>query len=260
MAFTYIYKRGDTWPPITATLGDGNGPFDLTGHTVRLIVSPAAAGAPPLLNVVAAVPNPTAGAVSYTPGANDLSIIGSYRVEWEDILPSGAIRRLPTNDFDSLTVGPNAEDEIAGAQAPAAAPARPLTQDFEMVKGNRHVLRFALPLRNESNALIDVGAYLQVWFYAKRSAGDVDPGLIAKTKGSGVGSSTTILVNPVVAGVAAGPNVFEVYLLPADTATIEPGYENNLWYECRALVATNDIRTIARGWLKLGASAVNAIT
>lgn len=260
MSLTYLYKRGDTAPAVTATLSDSAGPLVLTGHTVRFIMSPAASGSAPVINALASITNPTGGGVSYTLQPTDLAVIGTYRVEWEDTDAGGLVRRVPTDDFDTLIVGPNAEDEIAGAQAPPAVPVRPLRVDFEMVAGNRKVLHFALPLRNENGVLIDVSQYLQVWCYAKYAPGDSDAAaVIAKTKGAGVGTNTTILVNPTVAGTPTGVNTFDVYVLPADTAALSP-YPHPLCIECRALVTTGDIRTIAIGWLKVNPGMVQAIT
>lgn len=93
-------KRGDTAPPITATLEVGGTAVDLEGATVRFhmrdssqqVVVDAAANN----DQVSDGSDGTLGMVSYDWIAGDTDIAGMFEGEWEVTFADSSIRTFPT--------------------------------------------------------------------------------------------------------------------------------------------------------------------
>jgi hypothetical protein len=102
-------KRNDTWPPLRATLLDGEGdPLDLsTADTIRILLAgPITIKTGP----AAIVGDPTDGVVEYEwQGAEgedpaDLHTAGEYKGEFEVTDEEGHVYTVPNNGYFLLTV------------------------------------------------------------------------------------------------------------------------------------------------------------
>jgi len=88
------FVQGDTAPDIQAIIHEEDDPpsiIDLTGATVRFQMK-IPDGKRYQVNGAATILNPVAGSVSYSWGPNDLSVPGTYNVQWEVTYPGGRIQ------------------------------------------------------------------------------------------------------------------------------------------------------------------------
>jgi len=100
-------KRGDTWPPLIATLqkkGPPVEPLDLTGCTVRLILKTASAGSTAIIRVVT-ITDAAAGKVRWDWLTADTATVNTYQGEFEITFPNGTIGTVPNVGFFSVAVG-----------------------------------------------------------------------------------------------------------------------------------------------------------
>lgn len=94
---TFTIKRGDTLPKISAVLSDKDGPVDLTGASVRLIV-------PPIVDASATIVDADAGSVEYQWQAGDTETRGVYKAEFQVTFPSGDILTFPNDGFITVQI------------------------------------------------------------------------------------------------------------------------------------------------------------
>ncbi len=105
----YPLKRGDTDPPIQATLRQANKkPVPLGGCTVRFIMRPAPGIDAPLLAAAAEVLDEAAGKVRYQWVDGDTDVVGVYRAVWEVTFPTGRVRTVPTKGWIDVVI----EDDL----------------------------------------------------------------------------------------------------------------------------------------------------
>lgn len=101
---TLTFVQGDTAPEIRSTLhalGDVSDVVDLTGCTVRFQMRKAD-DRRFTVNNEADVVDADGGIVRYQWGPNDLSVAGSYEVQWHVIYPDA--RRQTTAATETITV------------------------------------------------------------------------------------------------------------------------------------------------------------
>lgn len=92
MSLTFV--QGDTAPDITAIIHEEDDPtvlVDLTNATVRFQMR-RLDDKRYQVNSVATITNAGAGAVSYSWGPNDLSVPGTFYVQWEVTYPGGRVQ------------------------------------------------------------------------------------------------------------------------------------------------------------------------
>lgn len=90
------YKQGDTYPDISDTIEDDSGPYDLTGASVRFIMSYTDGTAKVNSAATIAADQVTnRGRVSYTPGVNDMDTVGIFNWEWQVTLGNGRVQTIP---------------------------------------------------------------------------------------------------------------------------------------------------------------------
>ena len=92
MSLTFV--QGDTAPDITAIIHEEDDPtsvIDLTDATVRFQMR-RADDRRYQVNAAAEVLDEAAGSVSYSWGANDLSVAGTYVVQWEVTYLGGRVQ------------------------------------------------------------------------------------------------------------------------------------------------------------------------
>jgi len=98
----FTIGRGDRLPEITATLsGDDNEALDVTGCTVKFILTPVAGGTP-TVSAAATVTSASAGQVKYAWDADDTQTAGYYQAEWEVTYSDG--RKLTVPNGKKLAV------------------------------------------------------------------------------------------------------------------------------------------------------------
>lgn len=102
-------KAGDTDPPFTSTLTDGNGqPVNLTGaETVTLFMVPKDGGIGSVSDPCTIV-NPAGGIVEYRPTKQQTSVPGTYRLEWRvDWGPQAGkdrYRTFPSDGYEEVEI------------------------------------------------------------------------------------------------------------------------------------------------------------
>jgi hypothetical protein len=104
------YRQGDTWPPITGTVLDGNGsPVDIhTALSIRFVSLPAGAS-PGTGSITGTTVNlddgtlPNRGRWSYTWATHDLDVIGTYEVMIEVTWSAGKIESFPSSKLRAGT-------------------------------------------------------------------------------------------------------------------------------------------------------------
>lgn len=102
---------------------------------------------------------------------------------------------------------------------------------------------------------LDLTAFSDVIFTVKVALSDPDPGLFQKRKGAGAGTVGVLRVDP--DGLTL-KNQFRVWINPADTLTLQPGYEAHLVWSARAIVAAGNPQDIIGGWFNVGIGATQA--
>jgi hypothetical protein len=93
MSLTFV--QGDTAPDITAIIHEEDAPtsiIDLTGCSVKFQMRRQDDRRYQVNAAASIVGDPASGAVSYSWGANDLSIPGTFYVQWEVTYPGGRIQ------------------------------------------------------------------------------------------------------------------------------------------------------------------------
>lgn len=120
-----------------------------------------------------------------------------------------------------------------------------------MSRGEKKTFRFTLPPLDLQGNPVDVTQWTEVLFMAKLSLSDDDgAALISKRKGAGAGSITTVKVDPDNVGAK---NVFDVNIASADTnvPAVQPAYPANPYYTLTGILATGNLKEMARGFLEI---------
>lgn len=107
----FTIKRGDTRPLLDATLSDDDGPVDLTGATVRLVVRRATprcgeVGAL-LLKRECEIIDAAAGKVRYAWQPDDTATVGSYAAEFEVAFVGGGLWTFPSAGYVAIIITPD---------------------------------------------------------------------------------------------------------------------------------------------------------
>lgn len=97
-------KSGDTKVVFSATLNDDAGVYDLTGCTVRFLLSRKSAVSVTPFSDDATIEDENGGVVSYTVGGNFPTAPGVYRLEWEVTDSSGDVLTFPNDSYELLTI------------------------------------------------------------------------------------------------------------------------------------------------------------
>lgn len=99
-----VFKKGDTYPALTATLTDSVGAaVDLTGATVtfRMVDS---AGTVVVAAGAVSITNAAAGEVSYSWQAGDVDTVGEFRGEFNAVLFGGAKAHFPNDGYLDIRI------------------------------------------------------------------------------------------------------------------------------------------------------------
>lgn len=96
-------KQHDTYPPLTATLTDLNGPINLTTATsVKLILRDDADAV--TVSGTCTIVSAAAGTVSYTWITGNTDQVGSYKGEFEITWATGKIETVPNDSYFTFAV------------------------------------------------------------------------------------------------------------------------------------------------------------
>jgi hypothetical protein len=102
---SFSIKEDDRSPDFEATLEVSGEPVDLTGTTVKFIMT-LMGGTTPKVNAAATVVSATDGTVKYTWGATDTDSPGLYVAEFEVTFAGGVKRTFPPDDYLYVNVVP----------------------------------------------------------------------------------------------------------------------------------------------------------
>lgn len=97
-------KKGDTWPPLRGLASDEDGPINMT--TAGTVMFYAKSGATLISGTVVPLAAPDVDGFnwSYTFGAADTSIIGTYTVELEIQWNATRWQTIPNDGSETLTI------------------------------------------------------------------------------------------------------------------------------------------------------------
>lgn len=101
-------KRFDTFPPMSITLSDNNGPIDLTtASSVHMEMKSAVGTIIPSLGCPIA--SAAGGFVKHTFVASETSMVDTWTLEWEIGWANGGIQTVPNDGVKSLAIIPDIE-------------------------------------------------------------------------------------------------------------------------------------------------------
>lgn len=95
--------RGDQEPAYTGQLLVNGEPVDLTGHTVKFLMTSCQTGVLKV-NAVATIVDAENGRVAYEWGATDTDTAGKYKAQWEDTA-DGKKRTFPPKGYLYIEIG-----------------------------------------------------------------------------------------------------------------------------------------------------------
>src|SRR4051812_14645234 len=95
-------KTGDTWPLLDGLITAGGIPTNLTGATVRFLMSKRDGTS--VINNAAAIVDPTAGKVEYAWGSSDTLLAGKYYCEFRVTFGDGRITTVPNDGYMELEI------------------------------------------------------------------------------------------------------------------------------------------------------------
>lgn len=104
-------KRGDTWPPVDASLSDQNGPINLTTATeVRMLLKTKSGSTS--YSRVCEITGPLAGWVRYAWTSGDAStgptsVANTFNAEWEIEWADGTITTVPNEGYKEIVITPD---------------------------------------------------------------------------------------------------------------------------------------------------------
>ena len=103
-------KKGDVGIPFDAALTEADGdPVNLTGATVRFLMTLPSSDTPEVDAAASVVGTATDGNVRYTSVAGDLDTVGTYFVEWKVTFGGGGVQRYPGDGYGVVAVRENLE-------------------------------------------------------------------------------------------------------------------------------------------------------
>jgi hypothetical protein len=101
----FYIKRRDTIPPIRSIISDANGPYNLTGCSVKFHMTRGVGLAAKVNAAANIIGDPTDGLVEYTWAAVDTDTAAIYLGEWEVTLADTTkIGSFPNNEQIKVTV------------------------------------------------------------------------------------------------------------------------------------------------------------
>ena len=103
---THTIKRGDTRQIIKAVLGNDGVPVNLTGATVRFLMSRYQTGAL-VINRAAHIEDATGGKIWFVWLAGDTNTAGLYQAEFEVTFPDGKVETYPNADYIYVNIIPD---------------------------------------------------------------------------------------------------------------------------------------------------------
>jgi hypothetical protein len=106
MAQRIYVKAGDAGSTLEQTLKRDGSAVDLTGASVRFIMSESPTSTPKV-DAAATIVDASAGKVRYTWQASDLDAPGRYIAEWQVTFAGGAIETYPIGGYLSIQVDPD---------------------------------------------------------------------------------------------------------------------------------------------------------
>lgn len=99
-------KRHDTWPPVKATLEEGEGvnrkPINLSGALKVTMWLKSTTGT--VIEAVATVIGATEGKIEYAWQAGDTATSGEYKVEFEIEWSAAHIQTVPNASYNSILI------------------------------------------------------------------------------------------------------------------------------------------------------------
>lgn len=95
-------KRGDTWPPLRATLEDADGPVDLTAATA--VVLKLKSDTLAVRSAPATVEDAVAGAIFYVWESVTTAVAGSYQGEFEVTWGDGQVETFPNDAYFTVEI------------------------------------------------------------------------------------------------------------------------------------------------------------
>jgi hypothetical protein len=99
----FFIKRHDLLPPILATLVDENStPVNITGATVKAILK--LKNPPLVISGPCVVSDAANGEVDFYWQPGDTDVSGTYKLEFEAIMPDGKPRTFPNDEADNPEV------------------------------------------------------------------------------------------------------------------------------------------------------------
>ncbi len=107
----FTIKRGDSWPPIVATLSDAVGQINLTtAASVNLLFKTTTGSI--AYTKTCTITTPSAGVVTYVWTAADassgpLSEVNTFNIEWEITWADASKTTVPNEGYKSLSVVPD---------------------------------------------------------------------------------------------------------------------------------------------------------
>lgn len=101
---TFSIKRNDRKPDYAVKLVAGGGAIDLTGCTVKFLMTPAKGAATPKVSALAVVDDALEGLVHFEFAEGDTDTSGLFKTEWEIAYPGGLARTVPSGDYAFIRV------------------------------------------------------------------------------------------------------------------------------------------------------------
>lgn len=98
-------KRHDLWPPVEATLEDASGPVDLTGATVKFIMSDMNRNL--IVDASAVIVDAGTGKVKYEWQSGDTDTVGNFHGEFEVTWDGGKPQTFPNEGFIKIKINPD---------------------------------------------------------------------------------------------------------------------------------------------------------
>lgn len=100
----FTIKRGDNVPILEATLSDQDGPINLTGATVKLIMKGKGTASGTTISGTCVIVSAAAGTVSYSWLTGNTDVVGSYDLEFQITYSGGGIETVPNDGYKSVEI------------------------------------------------------------------------------------------------------------------------------------------------------------
>lgn len=97
------FKRFDTYPPLTVTLTDQNGPIDLsTASSVHMEMKSSVGTIIPSLAMASF--SATSGVIQHTWVGSETSMADTWNLEWEIKWANGGVQTVPNTGIVAITI------------------------------------------------------------------------------------------------------------------------------------------------------------